>query len=168
MRHRWNQWRIVCDVMVALNREPKQGSFFAALIWSTFFLHFCICRLLLSMAFLDVAGDMSFTANSALAKYCLELIFCALIILGVNFCAKSKCSHWCLLKPQGYSCHCPMGFQLMDDNITCQGKKPIKCFVLKETVVIRRWGSETRNFGIRRGDEGQNTKRYGSSGWFEL
>ena len=80
------------------------------------------------MAFLDVAGDM-FTANSALAKYCLELIFCALIILGVNFCAKSKCSHWCLLKPQGYSCHCPMGFQLMDDNITCQGKKPTKCLV---------------------------------------
>lgn len=165
MRHRWNQGKIVCDVMVALNREPKQGSFFAALIWSTIF---AFARLLLSMAFLDVAGDMSFTANSALAKYCFELIFCALIILGVNFCAKSKCSHWCLLKPQGYSCHCPMGFQLMDDNITCQGKKPMKCFVLKEIVVIRRWGSQTRNFGVRRGDKGQNTKRYGSSGWFEL
>mgnify|MGYP002260041210 CR=1 FL=1 len=164
-RHGWNQGKIVCDLMVALNRERKQGSFFAALIWSTIF---AFARLLLSMAFLDVAGDMSFTANSALAKYCLELIFCALIILGVNFCAKSKCSHWCLLKPQGYSCHCPIGFQLMDDNITCQGKKPMKCFVLKETVVIRRWGSETRNFGIRRGDKGKNTKRYGSSGWFEL
>ncbi|XP_068751456.1 low-density lipoprotein receptor-related protein 1-like isoform X2 [Montipora capricornis] len=39
---------------------------------------------------------------------------------GVNFCANSNCSHLCLLRPQGYSCQCPVGFQLMDDNVTCE------------------------------------------------
>lgn len=43
------------------------------------------------------------------------------LVLGVNYCANSSCSHLCLLKPGGSSCGCPVGFVLMDDNITCYG-----------------------------------------------
>ena len=44
------------------------------------------------------------------------------VVSGVNYCLNSSCSHLCLLKPQGYSCNCPVGMVLQDDNITCLGK----------------------------------------------
>ena len=50
-----------------------------------------------------------------------ELYCCILVISGVNYCENSTCSHLCLLKPQGFSCQCPVGMQLMKDNRTCEG-----------------------------------------------
>lgn len=44
------------------------------------------------------------------------------VVSGVNYCLNSSCSHLCLLKPQGYSCNCPVGMVLQDDNVTCLGK----------------------------------------------
>lgn len=39
-----------------------------------------------------------------------------------NYCENSKCSHLCLLRPGNYSCKCPFGYQLKeDDNTTCIG-----------------------------------------------
>lgn len=49
-------------------------------------------------------------------------IFFCLLFSGVNYCLNSSCSHLCLLKPQGYSCNCPVGMVLQDDSITCLGK----------------------------------------------
>ena len=43
------------------------------------------------------------------------------MVSGVNYCANSSCSHLCLLKPRGFSCHCPVGMVLKGDNVTCQG-----------------------------------------------
>ena len=50
------------------------------------------------------------------------LVFVVGVVSGVNYCLNTSCSHLCLLKPQGYSCNCPVGMVLKDDNITCQGK----------------------------------------------
>lgn len=43
------------------------------------------------------------------------------LCVGVNPCAVANggCSHLCLYKPQGVSCACPIGLELMADLTTC-------------------------------------------------
>ena len=40
-----------------------------------------------------------------------------------NYCNKSDCSHLCVLKPNGYSCKCPYGYQFYGNNVKqCERK----------------------------------------------
>ena len=39
----------------------------------------------------------------------------------INYCLKHNCSHLCVLKPNGYSCKCPFGMELMPGGFSCEG-----------------------------------------------
>ncbi|XP_051546501.1 low-density lipoprotein receptor-related protein 6-like isoform X1 [Myxocyprinus asiaticus] len=67
---------------------------------------------------------------------------------GVNPCAFSNggCSHLCLYKPQGVSCACPIGLELMADLSTCI--VPEAFLLFSRHTDIRRISLETNNNNV--------------------
>ena len=60
----------------------------------------------------------------------------------INYCAKAFCTHLCLLKPNGYSCKCPFGYQLKkDDNTSCVSKY--------QRFFCNTWRSQFQKFCIK-------------------
>ena len=51
-----------------------------------------------------------------------------------NHCLNSHCSHLCVLKPNGFSCKCPFGRQLKNNNQSCESM--CKDFVLECSIRI--------------------------------
>ena len=51
----------------------------------------------------------------------LKVVHPVLQQVSVNHCATNNCSHLCVLKPNGYSCRCPLGMELDEDDTTCKG-----------------------------------------------
>ncbi|XP_026112027.1 low-density lipoprotein receptor-related protein 6-like [Carassius auratus] len=64
---------------------------------------------------------------------------------GVNPCAHANggCSHLCLYKPQGVSCACPIGLELMADLSTCIIPRPSCCSPATRTSGASRWRPTT-------------------------
>ena len=54
---------------------------------------------------------------------------------AVNYCANATCTHLCLLRPGGFSCKCPFGYELKkDDNTSCVSKL---IFYITPVIVLR-------------------------------
>uniref|UniRef100_A0A8C1AQH6 EGF-like domain-containing protein n=1 Tax=Cyprinus carpio carpio TaxID=630221 RepID=A0A8C1AQH6_CYPCA len=69
-------------------------------------------------------------------------------VFGVNPCAHANggCSHLCLYKPQGVSCACPIGLELMADLSTCI--VPEAFLLFSRHTDIRRISLETNNNNV--------------------
>ena len=54
-----------------------------------------------------------------------------------NRCAGAKCTHLCLLVPNGYKCGCPTGHKLLYDGLTCANEIGSYAFVAMEGRIVK-------------------------------
>lgn len=78
----------------------------------------------------------------------LTLVFSMFSFSGTNACADNNggCSHLCLYRPQGVSCACPIGLELMSDMSTCI--VPEAFLLFSRHTDIRRISLETNNNNV--------------------
>ncbi|XP_065051806.1 prolow-density lipoprotein receptor-related protein 1-like isoform X1 [Rhopilema esculentum] len=52
----------------------------------------------------------------------------------INYCSKHNCSHLCVLKPNGYSCKCPFGMELMPGGFSCEDTETVLLYARRVEV----------------------------------
>ncbi|XP_066928142.1 low-density lipoprotein receptor-related protein 1-like [Clytia hemisphaerica] len=53
----------------------------------------------------------------------------------INHCANATCTHLCLLRPGGFSCKCPFGYQLKkDDNTSCVSVEEFLIYARRQEI----------------------------------